>query len=76
MGASGTEQELTQGQPECRGKTGAEEQLEALRPSRVEGALEAGVPEPSPAERLEFQQGRRQTGTPSRVWRRIRRQSF
>lgn len=46
MEASGTEQELTQGQPECRGKTGAEERLEALRPSRVEGALEAGAPDP------------------------------
>ena len=76
MEASGTEQEPTQGQPECRGKTGAEEQLEALRPSRVEGALEAAAPEPSPAECLECQQGCLQTGTPSRVWRRIRRQSF
>lgn len=55
MEASGTEEVPVQGQPECRGETGAEEQLEALRPPRVETVLEEGEPGPSPAERQVLQ---------------------
>lgn len=55
MEASGTEDVPVQGQPECSGETGAEEQLEALQPSRVETVLEEGEPEPSPAEGQVFQ---------------------
>lgn len=57
MGASGTEEVPAQGQPDCRGETGPEEQLEALQPSRVETALEEGEPGPSRVECQVFQQG-------------------
>lgn len=66
----------TQGQPECRRETRAEEQQEDLKPSRVEAVLEAGETRPSPVGCLEFQEGHLQTGTPSHVCREIRRQSF
>lgn len=50
MEASGTEEVPAQGQPDCRGETGPEEQLEALQASRVETVLEEGEPGPSGAE--------------------------